>query len=64
MVKKFSEWVRLREMAGTGVVMGQDGRKPDVGPDAQVWGAPETAGRAWPSGVERPRRPRKAGKRG
>ena len=49
------------EMAATSVVMGQGGKRPNVGPDAQVEGAPESAGRSWPNGVERPRRKKRAG---
>lgn len=50
-----------QEMAATSVVMGQNGKRPDVGPDAQIEGAPESAGRSWPNGVERPRRKKRAG---
>jgi hypothetical protein len=39
-MKTFKEWLTYREMAGTGVVMGNSCKTPNVGPDAQVWGAP------------------------
>ena len=38
--KTFKEWVDIKEMAGTGVVMGNTCKTPNVGPDAQVWGDP------------------------
>lgn len=39
----FNEWLKkkIAEMVGTGVVMGNSCKTPDVGPDAQVWGSPE-----------------------
>ena len=38
----FNEWLKkkITEMVGTGVVMGNTCKTPDVGPDAQVWGDP------------------------
>lgn len=39
-MKTFKEWLQIKEMAGTGVVMGNTCIKPDVGSDAQIWGDP------------------------
>lgn len=38
-MKTFREWLKIKEMAGTSVVMGNKCVK-SAGPDAQIWGNP------------------------
>lgn len=52
-IKTFKQWIQLKEMAGTSVVMGNK-CVTDVGPDAQILGDPCASKRAEtkPTGVK------------
>jgi hypothetical protein len=40
MITFFKLLKKVQEMIGTGVVMGNTCKKPNVGPDANIWGDP------------------------